>query len=169
MSDALSKFIGGLQSLDPQQAFANFKGLDAGTQGQVLTDLTGKYGTTFDELHGLSEADKAKVTDNIKNGRGTFDGVNRQPAQADRPPTFEQAWTKSQEAQRSDPAGLRAYADSHDGFAAHHGAEAARTRHGYQTPARQAQIDRINSIRAEAKAINKSFAEVADARVAAGK
>ena len=164
MSDALSRFIGGLKNMDPQKAFANFKGLDAGTQGQVLTDLTSKYGTTFDELNGVSEADKRKVTDNIKNGRGTFDGVTRQPTQAE-PATFEQKWAKQSE--QREQAG--AYHPANDTtHAAKYGAEAARTRHGYQTPARQAQLDRIASIKAEAKASGKTFSEVADARVAAG-
>lgn len=181
MSDALSKFIGGLQSLDPQAAFANFKGLDAGTQGQVLTDLTGKYGTSFDELNGLSDADKARVTQNIKDGKGTFDGVTRtqqaqtpaqqqpaqqQAAQPEKPKTFEQAWAQAAE-QRNN--GSAPYHPSQDtNFAKQHGAEAARTRHGYVSPERQAQLDRIASMQSEAKRTGKTFSEVADARVANG-
>jgi hypothetical protein len=166
MSDALSKFIGNLQSLDPQAAFANFKGLDAGTQGQVLTDLTSKYGTTFDELNGLSEADKRRVTQNIKDGKSTFDGVSRQPAQADAK-TFEQKWTQSQEAQRNNDAAYHPTQDK--AFASRYGVTEASNRYGYQPPHRQAQIERIASIQAEAKATNKTFSEVADARVANGK
>ena len=172
MSDALSKFIGGLQSLDPQAAFANFKGLDTGTQGQVLENLAGRYGSNFDELNNLSEADKQRVAQNIKDGKGTFDGVNRQqmqtPAQqqpAEQPKTFNQAWVEATEKRQESGAYHPAQDDA---FAKKHGAEAARTRHGYQTPARQAQLDRIASIKAEAKASGKSFSEVADARVAAG-
>jgi hypothetical protein len=173
MSDALSKFISGLQTLDannlgaPQNAAAlkKFQSLDGNSQKAVLNDLTGAYGTSFDELNGLSDGDKRKVMDNLKNGRGTFDGVTRaQQAQLE-PRTFEQKWAA--QAEQREQAG--AYHPSQDtAHAERYGAEAARTRHGYQTPARQAQLDRIASIKAEAKASGKTFSEVADARVAAG-
>lgn len=178
MSDALSKFISGLSTLNPNDlgaaenkaAFAKFQGLDSGMQKAVLNDLTAAHGTTFDELNGLSDADKRRVTQNIKDGRGTFDGVTRQqPTQAERPLTFNQKWAAASEARQNEHSDPRAaYRESHKDFAAHHGEEAARSRHGYTSPERQAQIDRIASMQREAKLTGKSFSEVADARVANG-
>lgn len=185
MSDALSNFISGLQSLNPNDlgaaenkaAFAKFQGLDGNTQKAVLNDLTGKFGTSFDELNGLSEADKIKVTDNIKNGRGTFDGVNRQQSQQTQqqpaqqqaePKNFEQAWVQARDTQPSeDP--QAAYLRGHGEYAQRHGVEQARNRHGYTSPERAKQLDRINAIHAEAARDGKSFGDVADAWVREGR
>lgn len=165
MSDALSSFISGLATLDPnnlaapanQAALQKFQSLDSGTQRQVLTDLTAKHGTSFDELNGLSEANKRIVMDNMKNGRGTFDGINRNaPAQ-----------TPSQPGPT--PTNQTVYQASHSDFARQHGSEAARIRHGYVSPQRQAQLERVAQMQNEAKRTGKSFAEVADAFVAQGK
>jgi hypothetical protein len=173
MSDALSKFISGLQTLDannlgaPQNAAAlrKFQSLDGNSQKAVMNDLTGAYGTSFDELNGLSDGDKRRVMQNIKDGKSTFDGVNRNQPQAE-PVTFEQKW--AQQAEQREQAG--AYHPSNDkSFEAKYGATDASNRFGYRPPHRQAQIERIASIQAEAKATNKTFSEVADARVAAGK
>jgi hypothetical protein len=199
MADALSKFISGLQTLDannlgaPQNAAAlqKFQGLSSDDQRGVLNGLAGKYGSSFDELNGLSDGDKRKVMDNVKNGRGTFDGIRpqQQPAQS-----FESAWSDAAAKARTQPsppapakrteptnsmserwqraaAKARATAEkSTDAvFAERHGAEALRQRHGYIPREREAQLNRIASIQAEAKATNKSFSEVADARVAVGK
>jgi hypothetical protein len=130
-----------------------------------MNDLTGAYGTSFDELNGLSDGDKRKVMDNLKNGRGTFDGVNRNQPQAE-PVTFEQKWVQQAEQRNNDAA----YHPTQDkAFATRYGETEASNRYGYQPPHRQQQLERIASIQAEAKATNKTFSEVADARVAAGK
>lgn len=186
MSDALSKFISGLSTLNPNDlgaaenkaAFAKFQGLDSGTQKAVLNDLTAAHGTTFDELNGLSDADKRRVTQNIKDGRGTFDGVTRQqqqtqPAQqpnAERPLTFNQKWAAASEARQNEHSDPRqAYNESHKDFAALHGEAAARNRHGYVNPEREAQLARQAAIRSEATRAGVSFGEMADKFVNEGR
>jgi hypothetical protein len=174
MSDALSKFISGLQTLDannlgaPQNAAAlkKFQSLDGNSQKAVMNDLTSAYGTSFDELNGLSDADKARVMDNMKNGRGTFDGVTR--PQAEKPKTFNEQWLAASQSNNA-TASNDAYATSHADFAKHHGQEAARRRHGYIPPERQAQLERIASMQTEARRLGKSFGDVADQFVRAGK
>ena len=174
MADALASFIGGLKTLDPNnlgapanaEALAKFQSLDNGTQREVLNNLTGKFGTSFDELNGLNDTDKARVMDNMKNGRGTFDGVNR--PQAEKPKTFNEQWVAASQSNNG-PASNDAYATSHADFAKHHGQEAARRRHGYVPPERQAQLERIASMQTEARRLGKSFGDVADERVRAGK
>jgi hypothetical protein len=173
MSDALSKFISGLQTLDannlgaPQNAAAlkKFQSLDGNSQKAVMNDLTGAYGTSFDELNGLSDGDKRKVMDNLKNGRGTFDGVNRQPAQAEAK-TFEQKWAQSSE--QREQAG--AYHPSDDkSFAAKYGATDASNRYGFQPAHRQQQLARQAAIRSEATKAGVSFGEMADKFVSEGR
>ena len=173
MSDALASFISGLKTLDPYnlgasqnaEALAKFQSLDGNSQREVLNNLTGKFGTSFDELNGLSDADKRKVMQNVKDGRGTFDGVNR--PQADKPKNFEQKWASS-EATRTQPTGDDMLAKSNADFAKRHGEEAARSRHGYVHPAREKQLARIAEMQKQARVEGKSFSDIADARVRAG-
>ena len=173
MSDALSKFISGLETLyatnlnAPQNAAAlqKFQSLDSNSQRAVLNDLTAAHGTSFDELNGLNDADKRKVMQNVKDGRGTFDGVNR--PQADKPKNFEQKWASS-EATRTQPTGDDMLAKSNADFAKRHGEEAARSRHGYVHPAREKQLARIAEMQKQARVEGKSFSDIADARVRAG-
>ena len=174
MSDALASFISGLKTLDPYnlgasqnaEALAKFQSLDGNSQREVLNNLTGKFGTSFDELNGLSDADKRKVMQNVKDGRGTFDGVNR--PQSEKPKTFNEQWVAASQSNNA-PVSNDAYATSHADFAKHHGQEAARRRHGYIPPERQAQLERIASMQTEARRLGKSFGDVADERVRAGK
>ena len=174
MADALSSFISGLKTLDPSnlgapqnaEALAKFQSLDGNSQREVLNNLTGKFGTSFDELNGLSDTDKRIVMDNVKNGRGTFDGVSR--PQAEKPKTFNEQWVAASQSNNA-PVSNDAYATSHADFAKHHGQEAARRRHGYVPPERQAQLERIASMQTEARRLGKSFGDVADERVRAGK
>ena len=174
MADALASFIGGLKTLDPNnlgapanaEALAKFQSLDNGTQREVLNNLTGKFGTSFDELNGLNDTDKRRVMDNMKNGRGTFDGVNRQTQK--QPKSFNQQWADATQKTSANP-NLQVMADTQRDFAKRHGEQAASNRFGYQNPTRQAQVERINAIQAQAKRENKTFSEVADAFVAAGK
>ena len=174
MADALSSFISGLKTLDPSnlgapqnaEALAKFQSLESNSQREVLNNLTGKFGTSFDELNGLSDADKRKVMQNVKDGRGTFDGVNR--PQAEKPKTFNEQWVAASQSNNA-PVSNDAYATSHADFAKHHGQEAARRRHGYIPPERQAQLERIASMQTEARRLGKSFGDVADERVRAGK
>jgi hypothetical protein len=173
MADALSKFISGLATLDPSNlgapankaALQKFQSLPGAEQRDVLNGVAASVGATFAELDALSDSDKQRVTANVQAGRNAFHGVNRQPAQAEAK-TFEQKWAQSSE--QREQAG--AYHPSNDkSFEAKYGATDASNRFGYRPPHRQAQIERIASIQAEAKATNKTFSEVADARVAAGK
>ena len=174
MADALSSFISGLKTLDPSnlgapqnaEALAKFQSLESNSQREVLNNLTGKFGTSFDELNGLNDTDKARVMDNMKNGRGTFDGVSR--PQAEKPKTFNEQWVAASQSNNA-PVSNDAYATSHADFAKHHGQEAARRRHGYVPPERQAQLERIASMQTEARRLGKSFGDVADERVRAGK
>ena len=74
MSDALSSFISGLQTLDVnnlnspanQAALQKFQNLDNGSQREVLNNLTSKFGTSFEELNGLNDSDKRRVMQNLK-------------------------------------------------------------------------------------------------------
>ena len=174
MSDALSSFISGLKTLDPSnlgapqnaEALAKFQSLESNSQRAVLNDLTAAHGTTFDELSSLPDADKARVTQNIREGKSTFDGVSRQ--QAEKPKTFNEQWVAASQSNNA-PVSNDAYATSHADFAKHHGQEAARRRHGYVPPERQAQLERIASMQTEARRLGKSFGDVADQFVRAGK
>lgn len=184
MADALSKFISGLQTLDPanlnapanQAALQKFQSLPSAEQRGVLNGLAGKHGVTFEQLDALSPADKARVTENVKAGKPTFDGIERQPALAQseakpaqssaKPATFEQRWADASEKHRQNPPPP---VDPDTAYAQRHGAEAARVRNGYRSPERDAQLARIASIQSEAKATGKTFSEVADAFAAAGK
>ena len=174
MADALSSFISGLKTLDPSnlgapqnaEALAKFQSLESNSQREVLNNLTGKFGTSFDELNGLSDADKRKVMQNVKDGRGTFDGVNR--PQSEKPKTFNEQWVAASQSNNA-PVSNDAYATSHADFAKHHGQEAARRRHGYIPPERQAQLERIASMQTEARRLGKSFGDLADQFVRAGK
>lgn len=194
MTDALSKFIGGLQSLDPhninapanQAALQKFQGLPNTDQRAVLNDLAGRYGASFDELAGYAPEVQNRIADNIKNGRGTFDGVERRTAQPSAPPappqpvqqpqrdpnapdtrTFAQKWADSNAKQKTNEPYF-AGSDTEKARAARYGEEHAKATHGYVAPEVQAQRDRIASIQHEAKQTGKTFSEVADARVAAG-
>lgn len=190
MSDKLSQFIAGLDRLDPsnlgapanQAALRQFQGLDNGSQRDVLNQLAGKYNTTFDELTSYSAADQNRIAENIKAGKPTFEGIDRrtssQPApqaptpqtpaaQPERPATFEGRWQAAAEASRSQ---ARAPNTSDDAlFRERHGDEAARTRHGYIAPEREAQLSRIEAIRSEAKRSGREFGAVADEFVASGR
>lgn len=178
MSDALGRFISGLKNLDPtnlnapanQAAMQKFQSLPNTEQRDVLNGLAGKFGATFDELDALSPTDKQRVTENVRAGREAFDGVTRvQQQQNDAPKSFNEKWLAAAEAARSDKSSQQeAYASSHADFAKQHGTEAARSRHGFVNPAREAQLSRIADMQAEAKRTGKTFSEVADARVAAG-
>jgi len=173
MADALASFIGGLKTLDPNnlgapanaEALAKFQSLDNGTQREVLNNLTGKFGTSFDELNGLNDTDKRRVMDNMKNGRGTFDGVNRQTQK--QPKSFNQQWADATQKTNANP-NLQVMADTQRDFARRHGEEAARTRHGYVSPERERQLARIAEMQSQAKREGKTFADVADARMRAG-
>ena len=173
MSDALSKFISELQTLDVnnlaapanQAALSKFQSLDPSSQRDIVNGLAAKHGGTFDELSSLSDADKARVSDNVKNNRATFDGVTR--PQADKPKNFEQKWASS-EATRTQPTGDDMLAKSNADFAKRHGEEAARSRHGYVHPAREKQLARIAEMQKQARVEGKSFSDIADARVRAG-
>lgn len=176
MADALSKFISGLQSLDStnlnapanQAALKKFQSLPSAEQRGVLNSLAAKHGATFDELDALSPADKARVTANVREGKPTFDGVNRKPTPTEnsQPATFEQRWADASEKHRQNPPPP---VDPDTAYAQRHGAEAARVRNGYRSPERDAQLARIASIQSEAKATGKTFSEVADAFALAGK
>ena len=161
MSDALSSFISGLQTLDVnnlnspanQAALQKFQNLDNGSQREVLNNLTSKFGTSFEELNGLNDSDKRRVMQNLKDGKGTFDGINRNvPSQPG--PT---------------PKNQTVYQASHNDFAREHGTEAARVRHGYVSPQRQAQLERVAQIQNEPRHSGRSFSEVADSFVQQGK
>ena len=173
MADALASFIGGLKTLDPNnlgapanaEALAKFQSLDNGTQREVLNNLTGKFGTSFDELNGLNDTDKRRVMDNMKNGRGTFDGVNRQTQK--QPKSFNQQWADATQKTTENP-NQQVMADTQRDFAKRHGEEAARSRHGYVHPAREKQLARIAEMQKQARVEGKSFSDIADARVRAG-
>lgn len=72
MSDALSKFISGLQTLDVsnlsapanQAALSKFQSLPNAEQRGVLNDLAARYGSTFDEINSMSPADHARAQEN---------------------------------------------------------------------------------------------------------
>ena len=190
MSDALSRFISNLQSLDPtnlnapanQAAMQKFQSLPNNEQRDVLNGLAGKYGATFDELDALSPGDKQRVTENVRAGREAFDGVLRQQQQttqaqtaqqqaeqpSERPQSFEQAWVAAKD---DTPKGNpnEAYLRGHAEYAVRHGEQQASNRHGYQNPARQKQLDRVNAIRNDAERAGVSFGDMADRYVAEGK
>jgi hypothetical protein len=173
MADALSKFISGLATLDPsnlgapanQAALQKFQSLDGGSQREVLNGLARSVGATFEELDALSNSDKARLTDNVKNGRNPFDGVSRQPAQAEAK-TFEQKWAQTGE--QREQAGV--YHPSDDkSFAAKYGATDASNRYGFQPAHRQQQLARQAAIRSEATKAGVSFGEMADKFVSEGR
>ncbi len=189
-NDALSKFIGGLQTLDPtninapanQDALRQFQSLPGAAQRDVLNGLAGRYGLSFDQFAAMPEADKARVSANIDAGRAAFDGVTvpsaaPAPAQQTAPQvtrdpnepdtrSFEQKWADM--TAKRQPTGEPYHPSQDTARAERYGEQAARDMHGHVNPEVQAQRDRIASIRAEANATGKSFGEVADARVAAG-
>lgn len=106
MTDALSKFIGGLKTLDPsnlgapanQDALRQFQSLDGGSQRDVLNGLAGKYNTTFDELASFSAADQNRIAANIQAGRDTFAGIDRPGKQ---PASFESKWEHAADVART--------------------------------------------------------------------
>lgn len=97
-NDALSKFISGLDTIDPRNlgapanraALERFQGYDSGTQKQIINDLASKFGLTGEQATSMSEADSRRVVQNMQSGRPPLEGVTlpsiqQQPVQPSAP------------------------------------------------------------------------------------
>ena len=177
MSDELAAFIDSLPSLDANlseaeliqnasEAYQRYSALSPDMQSRVMAEANNRLGITPEKVEAFKPDEKTtRVYEAATRHR-----TSEQPAapQADRPARFEDKWASAAANTRGVNSVNNSAGDNAE-FARRHGDQAANNRHGYQPAGRQEQLDRIASIRAEAKRTGKSFSEVADARVAAGR
>lgn len=179
MSDdaQLADFINNLPSLDSnlseaeliqntREAYERFQNLTREMQGRVMNEANSRLGITQEKIEAYTPDERTQRVYETATRRKLSEKSAIAPAV--RPARFEDKWTNAAANARLEMNPNYSAGNNSD-FARRHGEQAANSRHGYMQPGRQAQLDRIASIQAEAKRTGKSFSEVADARVAAGR